>query len=241
MPGSLLSLAASMAPPDEFIAEARLDAVAAMLHGPAAWQRHQRAMRWTLQELPLPGRLVADVMDALYRENRFMRSTLTANVGQAVRRSEVLCRPPERDLGQLQPPARGVLKRSQRCRRVVLPLGIGLHRLQLAQVQARQGRKTLKGLDRLLGHEDLSKVTALEADIQSVGVAQLHDRHSVARRYPAEPMGLCDRSEGLRKAGTLSKARSSRRKSSLLRQRGIWKGVKRLHIGGCFRINLNRP
>ncbi|NML18594.1 alpha/beta fold hydrolase [Azohydromonas caseinilytica] len=76
VPGSLVSLGASLASPDEFITESRLDAVAAALHGPQAWRRHLLAMRWTLQELPLPGKLVAQVSDALYREDRFMRGTL---------------------------------------------------------------------------------------------------------------------------------------------------------------------
>jgi hypothetical protein len=67
------------------------------------------------------------------------------------------------------------------------PLGTGLHRLQVAQGQARQRRKTLKDSDRLPGQKDPSKAAALEVDIQGVGVAQLRDRHAVARRYPAKP------------------------------------------------------
>jgi polyhydroxyalkanoate synthase len=83
VPGSLVSLGASLASPDEFITESRLDALAAALQGPRAWRRHLLALRWTLAELPLPGRLVAQVSDALYREDRFMRGQLTLH-GQRV-------------------------------------------------------------------------------------------------------------------------------------------------------------
>ena len=76
VPGSLVSLGASLASPDEFITESRLDAFAAAMSGPQAWRRHLLALRWTLQELPLPGPLVAQVSDALYREDRFMKGTL---------------------------------------------------------------------------------------------------------------------------------------------------------------------
>lgn len=83
VPGSLVSLGASLASPDEFITESRLDAFAAAMSGPQAWRRHLLALRWTLQELPLPGPLVAQVSDALYRENRFMLGTLVLG-GRAV-------------------------------------------------------------------------------------------------------------------------------------------------------------
>jgi polyhydroxyalkanoate synthase len=77
VPGSLLGLAASKASPEEFSTGVRLDALASALHGPRTWRRHWLAVRWTLEERPLSGRLVAQVMDALYREDRFMRGTLS--------------------------------------------------------------------------------------------------------------------------------------------------------------------
>lgn len=83
VPGSLVSLGASLASPDEFITESRQDAWAAAMSGPQAWRRHLLALRWTLQELPLPGPLVAQVSDALYREDQFMKGTLVLG-GQAV-------------------------------------------------------------------------------------------------------------------------------------------------------------
>jgi polyhydroxyalkanoate synthase len=76
VPGSMLGMAAGMASPGEFVWQRRLDAMSAAMQGPEAMRRHMLAMRWTLGELPLPAPLVAQVMDALYREDGFMRGTL---------------------------------------------------------------------------------------------------------------------------------------------------------------------
>ena len=37
---------------------------------------HLRVVRWTLDELPLPRRLFDEVVEWLYREDRFLRGTL---------------------------------------------------------------------------------------------------------------------------------------------------------------------
>jgi polyhydroxyalkanoate synthase len=43
---------------------------------PLAMEIHARVERWALDEVPLPGKLVHQIIDWLYRENRFCRSTL---------------------------------------------------------------------------------------------------------------------------------------------------------------------
>jgi polyhydroxyalkanoate synthase len=52
-----------------------MDAVLS-LTDPAATAIHNRVERWALDELPLPGRLVHEIVDWLYREDRFYRGTL---------------------------------------------------------------------------------------------------------------------------------------------------------------------
>lgn len=76
VPGSLLALGASAACPREFVAGGALDAAAAMARGPAAWRRHRLARRWVLHERPMPGRLLADLVRQLYREDRFAQGRL---------------------------------------------------------------------------------------------------------------------------------------------------------------------
>ena len=43
---------------------------------PLAMEIHARVERWALDEVPLPGKLVHQIIDWLYRENRFCRGTL---------------------------------------------------------------------------------------------------------------------------------------------------------------------
>jgi polyhydroxyalkanoate synthase subunit PhaC len=38
---------------------------------PLAMEIHARVERWALDEIPLPGKLVHQIIDWLYRENRF--------------------------------------------------------------------------------------------------------------------------------------------------------------------------
>ncbi|HVK56109.1 MAG TPA: alpha/beta hydrolase [Burkholderiales bacterium] len=76
IPGSFLNLVSAMASPDEFIWQRDHDFLAATrnLHD---LRSHLMAMRWTFDEFPLPGRLFAQVVDELFREDRLMRGELT--------------------------------------------------------------------------------------------------------------------------------------------------------------------
>jgi polyhydroxyalkanoate synthase len=75
VPGSLLSQVSALASPYTFI-WSRLADAAFSLVDPAATAIHARVERWALDELPLPGRLVHEIVDWLYREDRFYRGTL---------------------------------------------------------------------------------------------------------------------------------------------------------------------
>lgn len=75
VPGSWLSHAAYLAAPEVFGGGRALDALLSLLD-PALLRLHLQVERWTLDELPMPRRLFVDVVDALYRENRFARGGL---------------------------------------------------------------------------------------------------------------------------------------------------------------------
>ena len=49
---------------------------------PLAMEIHARVERWALDEVPLPGKLVHQIIDWLYRENRFCRGSL--KIGEKV-------------------------------------------------------------------------------------------------------------------------------------------------------------
>ena len=74
-PGSLLSHMSALASPDTFIWSRMADAVAsaADIH---AQEIHGRVERWALDEAALPGELVRQLIDWLYRENRFCEGNL---------------------------------------------------------------------------------------------------------------------------------------------------------------------
>jgi polyhydroxyalkanoate synthase subunit PhaC len=74
-PGSLLSRASALASPDTFIWSRLIDATLSV-GDPLAMQIHARVERWALDEVPLPGKLVHQIIDWLYRENRFCRKKL---------------------------------------------------------------------------------------------------------------------------------------------------------------------
>ena len=76
VPGSLLSHVSAMASPNAFI-WARLKDAALGAVNPLAFEICARVERWTLDEVPLPGQLVADIIQFLYRENRFYRGCLS--------------------------------------------------------------------------------------------------------------------------------------------------------------------
>jgi polyhydroxyalkanoate synthase len=74
-PGSLLSHMSALASPDTFIWSRLADAVLSVGDGHAR-KIHARVERWALDEAPLPGELVRQMIEWLYRENRFCRGNL---------------------------------------------------------------------------------------------------------------------------------------------------------------------
>ncbi len=74
-PGSLLSHASALASPRTFVWSRLMDA-AMSIADPLAMEIHARVARWALDEVPLPGKLVHQIIDWLYRENRFCRGSL---------------------------------------------------------------------------------------------------------------------------------------------------------------------
>jgi polyhydroxyalkanoate synthase subunit PhaC len=74
-PGSLLSHASALASPRTFVWSRLMDA-AMSIADPLAMEIHGRVERWALDEVPLPGKLVHQIIDWLYRENRFCRGRL---------------------------------------------------------------------------------------------------------------------------------------------------------------------
>jgi len=79
VPGSLLSQLSALASPETFVWSRLLDATLSSAD-PLAWEIHARVERWALDEVPLPGRLVRQMLEWLYRENRLCRGTL--QIGQ---------------------------------------------------------------------------------------------------------------------------------------------------------------
>jgi polyhydroxyalkanoate synthase len=75
IPGSLLSHASAFAAPDTFVRSRLMDA-AMSLGDLRALDIHARVERWALDEAPVPGRLVHQMAEWLYRENRFCRGVL---------------------------------------------------------------------------------------------------------------------------------------------------------------------
>lgn len=75
VPGSFLNAVSTAAAPDAFQWERWWDAAVSLL-GAATLRLHLRVERWTLDEFAMPGRLFAEVVEWLYREDRFWRGTL---------------------------------------------------------------------------------------------------------------------------------------------------------------------
>jgi polyhydroxyalkanoate synthase len=75
VPGSLLSQLSAVASPQTFVWSRLLDATLSSAD-PLAWEIHARVERWALDEVPLAGRLVQEILRWLYREDRFCRGTL---------------------------------------------------------------------------------------------------------------------------------------------------------------------
>ena len=74
-PGSLLSFIATLASPGTFIWSRVID-TASSITDRQTLEINARIERWALDEVPLPGKLVHQIIQSLYRENRFCRGTL---------------------------------------------------------------------------------------------------------------------------------------------------------------------
>jgi poly[(R)-3-hydroxyalkanoate] polymerase subunit PhaC len=81
-PGSILSQASAAASPVTFIWSRYLDAFSCAADG-IALNTYARVERWALDEVALPGKLVSEIVEWLYRENRFQRGVLEAG-GRAI-------------------------------------------------------------------------------------------------------------------------------------------------------------
>jgi polyhydroxyalkanoate synthase subunit PhaC len=76
IPGSLLSQLSALASPEEFVWARSVDAALSLADARAA-ELHTRIERWALDEVSLSGKLVAEILQWLYREDRFCRGVLT--------------------------------------------------------------------------------------------------------------------------------------------------------------------
>jgi polyhydroxyalkanoate synthase len=76
--GSEISLGGYLAAPETFGSERWLDWLQSLPDRQAV-QLHLRVVRWTLDELPLPRQLFEDVIEQLYRGNRFATGELTVS------------------------------------------------------------------------------------------------------------------------------------------------------------------
>jgi polyhydroxyalkanoate synthase len=79
-PGSLLSHMSALASPATFVWSRLMDAMLSAADR-RALDVHARVERWALDEVPLPGKLVHEIVEWLYRENRFCRGVL--KIGEA--------------------------------------------------------------------------------------------------------------------------------------------------------------
>lgn len=77
-PGSLLSHMSALASPGTFVWSRLMDA-ARCVGDREAMDIHARVERWALDEVPLPGKLVHQIIDWLYRENRLCGRMLRVN------------------------------------------------------------------------------------------------------------------------------------------------------------------
>jgi polyhydroxyalkanoate synthase subunit PhaC len=76
VPGSILSQVSALASPPYFRLGAA-DGFRSQQHRSPALEMCARVERWALDEVPLPGRLVSEIVQLLYRENRFCWGTLS--------------------------------------------------------------------------------------------------------------------------------------------------------------------
>jgi polyhydroxyalkanoate synthase subunit PhaC len=76
VPGSLLSQLSAWASPETFVWSRLLDATLSSAD-PLARVVHARVERWALDEVPLPTRLLHEILQSLYREDRLCRGSLS--------------------------------------------------------------------------------------------------------------------------------------------------------------------
>ena len=74
VPGSFISSVSASAAPVTFHLERYLDLAASLGH--PSLQTHLRVQRWTLDEMAITGQLFEDIVEQLYRGDRFMRGEL---------------------------------------------------------------------------------------------------------------------------------------------------------------------
>jgi polyhydroxyalkanoate synthase subunit PhaC len=75
VPGSVMNALSVAAAPDAFQFQ-RVADLAASFFDPKALAIHARVERWTYDEFPMPGRLFDELVEQLYREDRFRNGTL---------------------------------------------------------------------------------------------------------------------------------------------------------------------
>lgn len=75
VPGALLSQISTLASPETFLWSRLLDGALSLGH-PLAMETHARVERWAFDECPLSARLTREILQWLYRENRFCREAL---------------------------------------------------------------------------------------------------------------------------------------------------------------------
>jgi polyhydroxyalkanoate synthase len=78
VPGTFLDLVSTAASPLSFVGARALDHLA-VIDDPNAVTTQMRVERWALDEFPLPGRFFEEVVEQLYREDRFLRGALLVN------------------------------------------------------------------------------------------------------------------------------------------------------------------
>jgi polyhydroxyalkanoate synthase len=76
VPGTLLDRFSAAAAPGTYLVSRWLDWLGS-LSDPEAARIHLLVERWTLDEMPLPRRLFVEIVEDLYREDRFLRGSLT--------------------------------------------------------------------------------------------------------------------------------------------------------------------
>lgn len=74
-PGSLLTFMSALASPSTFVWSRLVDAGLSFADK-RAMEIHGRVERWALDEVPLPGRLVNQIIEWLYRDDRLLQGTL---------------------------------------------------------------------------------------------------------------------------------------------------------------------